>query len=106
MGDKGQIHCPLIWWELLIELLSEGPRKLLDNGVACYQLWESIGYLIESGCTPRPGPRFTWHRWVPTMGANEVIALKVGTVMIELSGQCLYGGVQRKNTRGLSDGLI
>ena len=55
--------------------------------------------MIEREGSPRPGPSFTWHRWVATEGANYGIVLKAGTATVEPSGKLLYGGVQGRTRR-------
>ena len=61
--------------------------------MACYRPWVSIKcQLIEGESTPRPGPRFSWHRLVASEGANEVVALESGGAAIEFVGQCPYSG--------------
>ena len=82
-------------------------RNSLDTkGVAFYRPQVAISYLIECKCTPRPSPIFTWHRWVVTEGATEVVALKAGTASIKLSGKRPYGCVQGTDTQGVSDGPV
>lgn len=62
--------------------------------------------LIEGESTPRPGPRFSWHRLVATEGANEVVALESGGAAIEFAGQCPYNGVQGTDKQDFTDGSI
>lgn len=66
----------------------------------------SINYLIDGECSPRPGPRFSWHRLIATEGANEMVALESGGATIEFSGQCPYSGVQGTDTQGVTDHFV
>ena len=66
----------------------------------------SVSYLIEGECTPRPGPRFSWHRLVATEGANEMVALESGGAPIEFAGQCPCSGVQGTDTQRVTDGFV
>ena len=60
--------------------------------VACYRPWVSVRHILLQGqCSPRPGPRFTWHSCVWTE------ALETGTATVELSDMvCIVAFRERR----------